>query len=144
MLFTDLISLGYLKQIGAEYPILSLTEKSSLVLKGNEPVYFFKTISKKETALGEMPYEKELLAELKQVRNNWARQEDVPAYIIFSDATLLELATYLPQTEAEIRKISGFGDVKLAKYGKPFLNVVVTYCQSTWINFQNFRKSSQA
>ncbi|OGY41141.1 MAG: ATP-dependent DNA helicase RecQ [Candidatus Buchananbacteria bacterium RBG_13_39_9] len=124
----ELISTGYLNQIGSEYPILGLTEKSSLVLQGKEPVYLVKTISKKETALAEKPYEKDLFNELKIIRNNWARQEDVPAYIIFSDATLLELATYLPQTEEEIRKISGFGDVKLAKYGKPFLNVVVTYC----------------
>jgi ATP-dependent DNA helicase RecQ len=124
----ELISTGYLNQLGSEYPILGLTEKSSLVLQGKEPVYLVKTISKKETALAEKPYEKDLFNELKIIRNNWARQEDVPAYIIFSDATLLELATYLPQTEEEIRKISGFGDVKLAKYGKPFLNVVVAYC----------------
>jgi ATP-dependent DNA helicase RecQ len=124
----DLISLGYLAQIGTEYPILGVTEKGSLVLKGNESVYLVRIISKKETAFAEMPYEKDLFDELKMVRNNWAQQEDVPAYIIFSDATLLELATYLPQTEDEIRKISGFGEVKMAKYGKPFLNVVVTYC----------------
>ena len=126
--FHDLISLGYLEQLGAEYPILGLTEKSKLVLQGKELVFLVKTISKKETAFSEMPYEKELFDELKRVRNNWALQEDVPAYIIFSDATLLELATYLPQTEEELKKISGFGDVKLAKYGKPFLNVVVAYC----------------
>ncbi|MCX6744118.1 MAG: DNA helicase RecQ [Candidatus Parcubacteria bacterium] len=125
----DLISSGYLTQLGSEYPILGLTEKSSAVLQGKELVFLVKTISKQEAAGDEMPYEKELFNELKLVRNNWARQENVPAYIIFSDATLLELATYLPQTMEELKKISGFGDVKLAKYGKPFLNVVVTYCK---------------
>jgi len=124
----ELISMGYLKQIGSEYPIIAFTEKSQLVLQGKEQVFLVKTIAKKETALAEKPYEKELFNELKIIRNNWARQENVPAYIIFSDATLLELATYLPQTEQEISQISGFGNVKLAKYGQPFLNVVVTYC----------------
>ncbi|MFA5188418.1 MAG: DNA helicase RecQ [Patescibacteria group bacterium] len=126
--FHDLISLGYLNQTGSEYPILGHTEKSQLVLQGKELVFLVKTISKKDSVLSEKPYEKELLDELKIIRNKWARQENVPAYIIFSDATLLELATYLPQTEQEIRKISGFGDVKLAKYGQPFLNVLVAYC----------------
>jgi len=124
----ELIFMGYLQQIGSEYPILALTEKSQIVLQGKEQVFLVKTISKKETALAEKPYEKELFNELKIIRNNWARQENVPAYIIFSDATLHELATYLPQTQEEIKKISGFGEVKLAKYGQPFLNVVVAYC----------------
>ncbi len=126
--FQDLISLGYLKQTGSEYPILALTEKSPAVLQGKESVFLVKTISKKEISFSEKPYEKELFNELKIVRNNWARQENVPSYIIFSDATLLELATYLPQTEEDIKKISGFGEVKLAKYGQPFLKVVTTYC----------------
>lgn len=136
----ELISLGYLQQIGSEYPILALTEKSSLVLQGKESVFLAKNISKKEIAFSEKPYEKELFNELKIIRNNWARQENVPAYIIFSDATLLELATYLPFTEQEIKKISGFGDVKLAKYGKPFLNVVVTYCKQHGLTSKIFAK----
>lgn len=124
----DLISMGYLKRVGNEYPILALTEKSSAVLREKEQVFMVKTISKKETSFSEKPYEKELFDELKIIRGNLSRLENVPAYVIFSDATLLELATYLPQTEQEIRRISGFGDVKLVKYGKTFLNVVTVYC----------------
>ena len=130
----ELISMGYLKQMGNEYLIINLTEKGEDFLKGEDSIFLVKNISypsaheKKETALSGKKYEKELFDELKIIRTNWARQENVPAYIIFSDATLLELATYLPQTEQEIRQISGFGDIKLAKYGKPFLNVVMDYC----------------
>ena len=50
------------------------------------------------------------------------------AYIVLSDATLLELATFLPHSKEELSKISGFGQVKLEKYGHPFLKVVTTYC----------------
>ncbi|MEK7625509.1 MAG: RecQ family ATP-dependent DNA helicase [Patescibacteria group bacterium] len=84
-------------------------------------------LPKKEVALTEKAYEKDLFTELKALRNRLAREENVPAYIIFSDATLLELATYLPQTEFEMRKISGFGEVKLAKYGQLFLNAIRSY-----------------
>jgi len=127
--FKDLISFNYLKQIGSEYPILALTEKSKDVLLGKEKVYLVKIITKKETALTELPYEKGLFLKLKLVRIDLAQKENVPAYLVFSDATLLELATYLPQTMGDIRKISGFGDIKLAKYGKIFLEEVVEYCQ---------------
>ena len=127
--FKDLISFNYLKQIGNEYPILALTEKSKDVLLGKEKVYLVKIITKKETAVTELPYEKGLFLKLKLVRIDLAQKENVPAYLVFSDATLLELATYLPQTMGDIRKISGFGDIKLAKYGKIFLEEVVEYCQ---------------
>ncbi len=126
--FKDLISFNYLKQIGSEYPVLSLTEKSKDVLLGKEKVYFVKSKEKKESTLSELPYEKELFLKLKLARIDVAQKENVPAYLIFSDATLLELATYLPQLLEDVRKISGFGDIKLAKYGKIFLKEVVEYC----------------
>ena len=126
--FKDLISFNYLKQIGSEYPILMLTEKSRGVLLGKEKVFLVKTAAKKEAALEDLAYEQKLFDGLKTVRLDLARKENVPAYLIFSDATLLELATYLPQTMEEIRKISGFGEIKLARYGKFFLKAVVDYC----------------
>src|SRR5204863_1331810 len=50
--------------------------------------------------------------------------------IIFSDATLVEMATYLPQTSDELKRISGVGDLKFDKYGASFLNEIVSYCTS--------------
>jgi ATP-dependent DNA helicase RecQ len=127
----NLIGLGYLEQSGIEYPVIKLTKKSVAVLSGAEQVMMVKTVGKKEIMSDkeDLPYEKELFVTLKTVRTTIATHERVPAYIIFSDATLLELATYLPQSAEEIRKISGFGEVKLAKYGKEFLGVVVSYCR---------------
>ncbi|KKR07891.1 MAG: ATP-dependent DNA helicase RecQ [Parcubacteria group bacterium GW2011_GWC2_39_14] len=126
--FQDLISFGFLKQIGSEYPVLSVTEKGLAVLGGKERVLLVKNSFKREKSFSEKPFEKELFDELKIVRNNIAQQENVPAYIIFSDATLLELATYLPQSKAEISQIVGFGEVKLNKYGQSFLAAVIAYC----------------
>lgn len=139
--FKDLISFNYLKQVGSEYPILSLTEKSRDVLLGKEKVFLVKMESKpmktKET-LSDKHYEQELFDRLKAVRTELAQAANVPAYLVFSDATLLELATYLPQTLEDVRKISGFGDIKLSKYGQIFLEELLDYCKknnlSTRIN----------
>jgi len=127
--FKDLMSFNYLKQVGSEYPVLALTEKSRDVLLGKEKVFLVKAIAKTEATLSESAYEKELFDKLKIIRTNLAEKENVPPYLIFSDATLLELATYLPQTTEDIRKISGFGDIKFASYGKIFLEAVVGYCK---------------
>lgn len=128
--FKDLISFNYLKQVGSEYPILALTEKSRDVLLGKEKIFLVKTAAQKQRNPTEENCDKELFERLKKVRTELAKNENVPAYLIFSDATLLELATYLPQTLPDIRKISGFGDIKLAKYGQAFLAELLGYCIS--------------
>ena len=67
------------------------------------------------------PNIKDLFDQLKKLRTDFARDENVPPYVVFSDATLIEMATYLPQNTNEMRKISGVGDFKLEKYGADFL-----------------------
>jgi len=126
----ELIAQGYLQQAGAEYPIVKLTAKSPAVLSGDEKVSFIQIISTKEADEDELPYEKDLFDSLKRVRAIFAAKENVPAYIILSDSTLIELAAYLPSSLVELRKISGFGDAKVARYGQEFLEAVVSYARS--------------
>ncbi|MBI5888225.1 MAG: RecQ family ATP-dependent DNA helicase [Deltaproteobacteria bacterium] len=73
-------------------------------------------------------FERDLFAELKRLRKAIADEAGVPAYIIFGDSTLVELSSYLPQELADIAAISGFGEVKLEKYGGVFLEAVRAYC----------------
>ncbi|MEX2232739.1 MAG: RecQ family ATP-dependent DNA helicase [Cyclobacteriaceae bacterium] len=75
-----------------------------------------------------LAYEISLYQELKSLRRELAAVENIAAYIVFSDATLIEMATYLPQNLDELSRISGFGEVKLVKYGQEFLDVIRTYC----------------
>lgn len=125
----DLIALGFLKQVGEPYPILSLTEKSAAVLRGEMRVMLTALAeAKREVELEAPEYETTLFDQLKSLRMEYARKENVPPYIIFSDATLLELATFLPADISELHHISGFGEVKTHRYGKAFLNVVAKYC----------------
>jgi ATP-dependent DNA helicase RecQ len=125
----ELAAMGYLQVAGDEYPVLKLTEQSAAVLKGGQKVEFIEIERVEEVHHEEsLPYETGLLTLLKNVRRDIATQENVPAYIIVSDATLQEMATYLPQSLDELRLISGFGDVKLARYGRELLVPVKEYC----------------
>jgi ATP-dependent DNA helicase RecQ len=128
----ELLHYNYLQQSGGEYPVLKLTEKSEAVLFKNEKVYLSApvqvTIAKEPVIYQQHSYEKELFEQLKGLRNKIAHEENVPAYLIFSDSTLLDLATYLPLTHSDLPKISGFGAFKIERYGRPFLELIQDYC----------------
>jgi ATP-dependent DNA helicase RecQ len=135
--FAQLINQGYLQVTDDQYPVLKLTDTSDKVLKGQQQVEF---ILAEETAMAaeiQTPaYEGGLLQDLKTIRFNLAMNENVPAYIILSDATLLEMATYLPQTINELGNISGFGEVKLKRYGEAFLEAISTYSRQHGLSSQ--------
>jgi len=125
----ELTIMGYLQVTDDAFPVLKLTAKSEAVLKGQQKVEFIasQTTEEQKSAEG-LPFEAELLNEIKNMRRDIALHENVPAYVILSDASLLEIATYLPHTLDEMRLISGFGEIKLARYGREFLSPVKSYC----------------
>lgn len=125
----DLLAQNYLTKSDGQYPVLKLTAKSAAVLKGLEKVMITKSKEIEEVYSPKEAYEHELLQQLKETRRQIANEENVPAYIVLSDATLMELATYLPHNKEEFFKISGFGQVKIEKYGKQFWDVVAAYCR---------------
>ena len=128
----ELLHYEYVKQTDGQYPVLQLTDKGKAVLFKKEPVYLSAPvnieIAKEPVIFQQHDYEKELFEKLKQLRNKIAHEENVPPYIIFSDSTLLDLATYLPLTQSDILKVSGFGAFKAEKYGSSFLELVQDYC----------------
>ncbi|HEY0458923.1 MAG TPA: DNA helicase RecQ [Pyrinomonadaceae bacterium] len=132
--FRDLISQGFLKQSDGQFPTLQLTEKSDDVLRGNVRVELIKATvkeEKKQTLVAGAAHEyfKDLFEDLKRVRTDFARAENVPPYIVFSDAALVEMATFLPADLDEMGKISGVGELKLEKYGADFAEVIRDYCE---------------
>jgi ATP-dependent DNA helicase RecQ len=66
----------------------------------------------------------QLLEALKALRTRLAQEQKIPAYVVFSDRTLAELATHRPQSPRAFREIHGVGDAKLERYGAAFLEVV--------------------
>jgi ATP-dependent DNA helicase RecQ len=134
----ELIERGYLVKSEGRYPVLKLAENSHAVLKGTEKVMLLKTKEKStawaKTTAGDLTYETDLYQKLKVARKKLAEEENLAAYIVLSDATLIEMATYLPQTADELSRISGFGTVKLEKYGSFFLDALVSYCEKQGIS----------
>jgi ATP-dependent DNA helicase RecQ len=130
----ELLDYEYLVQSDGQYPVLHLTEKGRAVLFQKEKVYLSAPVNIEIAHEPEIhqqhSYEKELFENLKLLRNKIAREENVPSYIIFSDSTLLDLATYLPITSSELLKISGFGAFKAEKYGQAFLEMVQDFCMA--------------
>ena len=132
--FKDLIAQGYLAQTEGTYPVIVLTETSMDVLNGTTKVELIKVAEREEkraklVADVSLPYIQQLFNDLREVRTGFAKAENVPPYVVFSDATLVEMATYLPQSEHDLRKISGVGDLKFDKYGSDFLETITAYCR---------------
>jgi len=128
----ELINYDYMKVFDGEFPVLQLTDKGRSVLMKREPIFLTAPIhieiAKEPEIYQQHAYEKELFEKAKQLRNQIAREENVPPYIIFSDSTLLDLATYLPLHLNDLLMISGFGSFKTEKYGNKFLEMVQDYC----------------
>lgn len=111
------------------YPSLKLNETSRRILRGELEVTLVMKKPKEETiSTGTaQQHHPDLLQELKEVRREIAEQENIPAYIIVGDNTLLDMATYLPLSFDRLRRISGFGDYKVSKYGPAFIKVLQQY-----------------
>ncbi|MDR1766123.1 MAG: RecQ family ATP-dependent DNA helicase, partial [Lachnospiraceae bacterium] len=124
-----LTALGYIHDNG----YLSATPKASEVLRGAAPV----TIRDRHTDAKERPrggkaaavsakyaVSNGLLAKLKALRLEIAREEGVPAFIIFSDATLVDMCAKHPRSAEGFLSVSGVGQVKLERYGGRFLELL--------------------
>ncbi len=130
----ELLQLKYLHQSDGEYPVLQLNENSHAILKGQLKVMLTKSIVTAKAAVQKytpaQTMEQGLFTTLKAIRHDLAREDNVAAFQIFSDATLAEIATYLPLNKQDLVKISGFGEIKLVRYGDAFLDAVIDYCVS--------------
>lgn len=121
-IIAQLVEQGYLNCGGNE--VLELTPAAANVLFRGQAV----TVTMEETALnqrfplsGTVTADSRLLADLKALRTALAKKEQVPAYVIFSNATLEDMAKKQPGTMVEFLTVSGVGSVKAQRYGAAFL-----------------------
>jgi ATP-dependent DNA helicase RecQ len=120
----------------AKYGGLEITERGRAILKGESPFYFREPGKKparasrravRAAASAELPApDLAMLAKLKDLRLSLARAQRVPAYVVFPDATLIEMARVRPASLDEMRQISGVGPRKLEQFGPQFLAVTRT------------------
>lgn len=113
-----------------ETEALKLLPKSRDVLFGRERLVMKKVENSEKvvkTHRPEVPVNADLLDALKALRKSIASQKSVPAYVIFTDATLIDMCKKCPETPDEMLEVSGVGRTKLEKFGKEFLEVIAKF-----------------
>ena len=134
---------GYVVPAGGEYPVLHLGAKASGVLFHGETVTMTerkpapgreeqagRRATRRQTAARAAAGEQggdSLLERLKALRNELAQKHHVPAYVIFTNASLAEMAAKRPRTTGDFLRISGVGDAKARRYGQAFLAEIAGY-----------------
>ena len=134
--FRQLVAAGYLASDMEAFGGLKLTELARPVLKGEAPVWLRRDVEveKRKSSKAERgarvkegyeeANEDPLWHALKAKRMELAKEQGVPPYVIFHDATLLEILNQKPGSLTEMGYISGIGQAKLVKYGDAFLEVL--------------------
>ena len=135
--FRQLLAAGLLEVDAEGYGALRLTEASRTVLRGEQTVQLRKEPPRKrererttraasavDTALDAA--DQPLFEALRELRASLAREQNVPAYVIFHDSTLRNIARQRPTKPDQLGHVDGIGETKLARYGERVLEVVQT------------------
>ena len=133
----SLVTNGLLAQNGGDYPTLGVSQRGHKFLKGREKL----TLTRPKQAAPvrqvafpgdrETAYDTKLFDELAVLRLEIATDREVPAYQIFGNKSLQQMAFHMPQNELEFSKISGVGDAKLRDFSERFLEVINEYVEAT-------------
>ncbi|MBL7817439.1 MAG: DNA helicase RecQ [Saprospiraceae bacterium] len=139
----QIIQLGYLEIAYEDKHKLKMTPSAKEVLFNGQKVQLFKPLSikerqeiekkakeqkaKTEAATPRLRIKNQLFDYLREFRRLLAIEKGMPPYIIFSDATLGEMAASVPRNEYEMRQISGIGEQKWQQYGQDFLDKIETF-----------------
>ena len=121
----ELLQMGMVAAAPGKFATLQVTEEGMAALRGRKSITLTKpldTVSGKRAKRrsGDIPCDEDLFEKLRQVRRNLADERNVPAYVIFSDATLREMERALPRNAAEFERIPGVGERKLKDFVEPF------------------------
>ncbi len=128
---------GYLDKDIENYGIVQLTAMGRKFMK--HPTEFFmledRDFSEVEDDTGEVTaaLDETLMAMLKNLRRDVAKEKNVPPYVVFQDPSLEAMATYYPVTQEELRCIPGVGEGKAKRYGQKFCELIGKYCEENEI-----------
>ena len=140
-IFRQLVAAGLLTPDDEGYGTLRLVDASRAVLRGDTEVHMRHVADKVERkarqktarsakskqSIDIAPHESVLWESLRNTRARLAKEQGIPAYRIFADATLLQMLREQPQSLGELATISGVGEKKLASYGEEFLGVLTAF-----------------
>ena len=127
----ELLRLGLIECAPGKFATLKLTRNGLDTLRERTPITLTKQIDMSEQrakgTAGEIECDEGLFECLRAVRRKLADKRDVPAYVIFSDVSLREMARAYPTTASEFRRIPGVGEQKLKDFAEPFLSEIHHY-----------------
>lgn len=131
--YRQLVARGYINVDMAAYGSLQLSEKSRPLLRGDEKIFLRNELStidapaqrKSKNNLAEN--EQKLWQILRNCRKKIADELSIPPYVVFHDATLMEMLRYQPVTQQQMLKISGVGLQKFERFGQSFIDVIEEY-----------------
>jgi len=128
----QLVGQGYLAAAKGEYPTLYITDQGRCVLRGETtPVLFEAPTPKQKSGRQTDDWEgvdRDLFEILRQLRLTIANEDAVPAYTVFHDPTLRDMARERPSTAAAMAQISGVGEKKLERFSERFIAAITEYC----------------
>jgi ATP-dependent DNA helicase RecQ len=124
----EFVRLGLIAVDPAHFNTVSVTDAGRAALSGRTPVIVRESpapVGRRSKRIVDDgpggPYDADVFRALRDLRKHLADERDVPAYVVFSDAVLRAMARELPRTPAQLRRISGVGEKKLADFGTQFL-----------------------
>lgn len=127
----QLIHFGLLQQDITAHSVLKLQPAARPVLRGETPLSLavprLQSVKREPDRLSKQQYDRALFARLKNLRKNIAKRDDVPPFVVFSDASLIDMCQQLPTNNRSMLAISGVGQTKLARYGADFIDEVSDY-----------------
>ena len=132
----ELVAGDVLSVTGGDYPLLQAGERAREILRGDEPVRMTllpkdaTPAASRHSRRGAGP-DKKLLARLSTLRKTLAQQQRVPPFIIFTNATLRDMADKKPRTRAAMLRVAGVGEGKMERYGEAFLREIARYEEET-------------
>jgi ATP-dependent DNA helicase RecQ len=129
----ELVRLGLLRQTTEKFSTLELTEAGGTALKERRKIILTKPAVAPEKTIGhvgEIACDEALFERLRLLRKKLADERDVPAYIVFSDVALRQMARNYPETERDFARISGVGEKKLREFGDVFLGEIAAHLQT--------------
>ena len=129
----ELVRLGFLRQTTEKFTTVELTQQGMDALKDRRKILLTKPVAiepAKVHRAGEIECDEMLFERLRALRRAFADERDVPAYIIFSDVALREMARNYPANEREFTRISGVGKQKLEEFSAPFLEAIADHLRN--------------
>jgi len=133
----------YISITDDKYQTVTVAEKASEVLSGGTKVYLkvkkedqaattSRSKERRRSQNSQKKYEvnPKLWEALRSTRSGIASENNVPAFVVFSDATLIDMCEKHPLTDEELLSVSGVGGVKLERYGERFLSVLKDFART--------------